>query len=103
MSGGFRFLNLVKPVMCILPEVNAPDRQIPFKEKILWTSISLFVFLVCALLQMEEGFDRNAGRRPRRFLLRSWVAAKKGTRICAVRCTVPAMDTSDAALSFIRF
>ena len=51
---------------------------------------SLFVFLVCAPLQVEEGFDRNAGRRPRRFLLQSWVAAKKGTRICAVRCTVPA-------------
>ena len=28
---------------------------------------------------------------------------KKGTRICAVRCTVPAMDTSNAALSVIRF
>uniref|UniRef100_A0A0G4FL78 Translocon Sec61/SecY plug domain-containing protein n=1 Tax=Chromera velia CCMP2878 TaxID=1169474 RepID=A0A0G4FL78_9ALVE len=45
--GKFRFLNLIKPVMCVLPEVSAPDRRIPFKEKILWTSISLFVFLVC--------------------------------------------------------
>eukprot|EP00930_Biecheleria_cincta_P008511 TRINITY_DN10997_c1_g3_i2.p1 TRINITY_DN10997_c1_g3~~TRINITY_DN10997_c1_g3_i2.p1 ORF type:complete len:457 (+),score=79.97 TRINITY_DN10997_c1_g3_i2:71-1441(+) len=46
-SGNLRFLNLIKPVMCILPEVEPPDRRIPFKEKILWTSISLFVFLVC--------------------------------------------------------
>merc|ERR1712232_242223 len=46
-SGNFRFLNLIKPVMCILPEVQSPDRRIPFKEKLLWTSISLFVFLVC--------------------------------------------------------
>eukprot|EP00442_Polarella_glacialis_P042303 CAMPEP_0115092154 /NCGR_PEP_ID=MMETSP0227-20121206/26571_1 /TAXON_ID=89957 /ORGANISM="Polarella glacialis, Strain CCMP 1383" /LENGTH=36 /DNA_ID= /DNA_START= /DNA_END= /DNA_ORIENTATION= len=36
MAGNFRFLNLIKPVMCILPEVEPPDRKIPFKEKILW-------------------------------------------------------------------
>jgi len=51
-SGNFRFLNLIKPVMCILPEVQTPDRRIPFKEKILWTSISLFVFLVCCQIPL---------------------------------------------------
>ncbi|CAE7376809.1 sec61a [Symbiodinium necroappetens] len=51
-SGSFRFLNLIKPVMCVLPEVEAPDRRIPFKEKILWTSISLFVFLVCCQIPL---------------------------------------------------
>merc|ERR1719230_1540005 len=49
---GFRFLNMVKPLMCVLPEVQAPDRRIPFKEKILWTSISLFVFLVCCQIPL---------------------------------------------------
>merc|ERR1719162_996725 len=38
--------------MCILPEVQSPDRRIPFKEKILWTSISLFVFLVCCQIPL---------------------------------------------------
>jgi len=51
-SGNFRFLNLIKPVMCILPEVQQPDRKIPFKEKLLWTSISLFVFLVCCQIPL---------------------------------------------------
>ncbi|CAE6950747.1 sec61a [Symbiodinium sp. KB8] len=51
-GGSFRFLNLIKPVMCVLPEVEAPDRRIPFKEKILWTSISLFVFLVCCQIPL---------------------------------------------------
>merc|ERR1712110_301368 len=41
-----------KPVMCILPEVQSPDRRIPFKEKILWTSITLFVFLVCCQIPL---------------------------------------------------
>merc|ERR1711904_651869 len=44
--------NLVKPLMCVLPEVQAPDRRIPFKEKILWTAISLFVFLVCCQIPL---------------------------------------------------
>eukprot|EP00928_Gymnodinium_smaydae_P017485 TRINITY_DN16686_c1_g4_i1.p1 TRINITY_DN16686_c1_g4~~TRINITY_DN16686_c1_g4_i1.p1 ORF type:complete len:509 (-),score=110.40 TRINITY_DN16686_c1_g4_i1:217-1653(-) len=41
-----RVLNLVKPCMSFLPEVASPDRRIPFREKVLWTAISLFVFLV---------------------------------------------------------
>eukprot|EP00594_Rhizosolenia_setigera_P005121 CAMPEP_0178949704 /NCGR_PEP_ID=MMETSP0789-20121207/6217_1 /TAXON_ID=3005 /ORGANISM="Rhizosolenia setigera, Strain CCMP 1694" /LENGTH=471 /DNA_ID=CAMNT_0020630293 /DNA_START=65 /DNA_END=1480 /DNA_ORIENTATION=- len=42
-----RFLHLIRPVMCILPEVAQPDRKIPFREKVLWTTITLFIFLVC--------------------------------------------------------
>mmetsp|Transcript_26344 Transcript_26344/g.31856 ORF Transcript_26344/g.31856 Transcript_26344/m.31856 type:complete len:472 (+) Transcript_26344:126-1541(+) len=42
-----RFLHLIRPVMCVLPEVASPDRKIPFREKVLWTTIALFIFLVC--------------------------------------------------------
>merc|ERR1711939_64755 len=52
MGGQFRFLNLIKPVMCILPEVSTPDRRVPFREKVLWTAISLFVFLVCCQIPL---------------------------------------------------
>jgi protein transport protein SEC61 subunit alpha len=32
MSGSkLRFLTLVKPVLCVLPEVAPPERKIPFK------------------------------------------------------------------------
>eukprot|EP00928_Gymnodinium_smaydae_P017486 TRINITY_DN16686_c1_g4_i2.p1 TRINITY_DN16686_c1_g4~~TRINITY_DN16686_c1_g4_i2.p1 ORF type:complete len:506 (-),score=141.39 TRINITY_DN16686_c1_g4_i2:208-1644(-) len=48
----FRLLNIVKPCMCFLPEVAAPDRRIPFREKVLWTAISLFVFLVCCQIPL---------------------------------------------------
>ena len=30
-TGKLRFLTLVKPVLCVLPEVAQPDRKIPFK------------------------------------------------------------------------
>mmetsp|Transcript_67209 Transcript_67209/g.111296 ORF Transcript_67209/g.111296 Transcript_67209/m.111296 type:complete len:476 (-) Transcript_67209:16-1443(-) len=43
----FRFLNLIKPVIFLVPEVVTPEHRVPFREKICWTAISLFVFLVC--------------------------------------------------------
>eukprot|EP00922_Rhytidocystis_sp_ex-Travisia-forbesii_P038431 GHVS01057253.1.p1 GENE.GHVS01057253.1~~GHVS01057253.1.p1 ORF type:complete len:505 (+),score=77.21 GHVS01057253.1:96-1517(+) len=52
MAKGFRFLNLIKPVMCVLPEVQTADRKIPFKEKVLWTLVSLFVFLICCQIPL---------------------------------------------------
>jgi protein transport protein SEC61 subunit alpha len=42
----------MKPMMCVLPEVQAPERRLPFKEKLLWSSISLFIFLVCAQIPL---------------------------------------------------
>lgn len=47
-----RLLNLVKRWMMFLPEVAAPSRRIPFREKVLWTAISLFVFLVCSQIPL---------------------------------------------------
>jgi protein transport protein SEC61 subunit alpha len=48
----FRVIDLVKPMMCVLPEVATPDRKIQFREKISWTAISLFVFLVCTQIPL---------------------------------------------------
>ncbi|EGG17274.1 protein transport protein SEC61 alpha subunit [Cavenderia fasciculata] len=45
---GFRFLDIVKPFCHFVPEVGQPDRKIPFREKILWTAVCLFIFLVCS-------------------------------------------------------
>lgn len=47
--------------MCVLPEVQQPDRKIPFKEKILWTSISLFVFLVCCQIPLYGVVTAKSG------------------------------------------
>jgi protein transport protein SEC61 subunit alpha len=60
-----RFLNLVRPFLPILPEIVSPDRkvrvacilipsathspfQIPFNQKVLWTAVTLLIFLVCS-------------------------------------------------------
>merc|ERR1711906_85918 len=52
MSSGVRFLQLVRPFMCALPEVKSPDRARPFKEKVLWTAITLFIYLVCCQIPL---------------------------------------------------
>merc|ERR1711912_147349 len=49
---GLRFLELVRPFMCVLPEVTSPERRRPFKERVLWTAITLFIFLVCCQIPL---------------------------------------------------
>jgi len=73
----FRVLNLVKPCMCVLPEVSTPDRKIPFREKILWTAISLFVFLVCCQIPLY-GIVTNKSSDPF-YWMRVILASNRGT------------------------
>jgi len=47
-----RFLNLIKPIMVILPEVKNPEHKVAFKERIMWTVITLFIFLVCCQIPL---------------------------------------------------
>jgi len=77
MSGNFRLLDLVKPVLCVLPEVQSPDRRIPFKEKILWSSISLFIFLVCCQIPLY-GINTNKNSDPF-YWMRVILASNRGS------------------------
>merc|ERR1712167_554126 len=63
MSSGVRFLQLVRPFMYVLPEVKSPDRPRKFKEKVLWTSITLFIFLVCCQIPLY-GIKTNDSADP---------------------------------------
>ncbi|KAJ3121914.1 translocon subunit [Physocladia obscura] len=49
---GFRLLYLLKPFLAWMPEIVAPDRKISFREKVMWTAITLFVFLVCSQIPL---------------------------------------------------
>lgn len=72
-----RFLNLVKPIMCVLPEVSTPEHKIPFKEKILWTIITLFIFLVCCQIPLY-GIKTSNGADPF-YWMRVILASNRGT------------------------
>ncbi|EZG44213.1 putative transport Sec61 alpha subunit [Gregarina niphandrodes] len=47
-----RFLNTFKPIQNLLPEVSPPERPVPYQQRILWTVISLFIFLVCCQIPL---------------------------------------------------
>uniref|UniRef100_A0A183FYS6 Plug_translocon domain-containing protein n=1 Tax=Heligmosomoides polygyrus TaxID=6339 RepID=A0A183FYS6_HELPZ len=47
-----KFLEFVKPFCGFVPEVSKPERKIQFREKMLWTAITLFVFLVCCQIPL---------------------------------------------------
>lgn len=49
---GFKFLEILKPFISVLPEVAKPERKIQFREKVLWTAITLFIFLVCCQIPL---------------------------------------------------
>lgn len=49
-----KFLEVIKPFCVILPEIQKPERKIQFKEKVLWTAITLFIFLVCCQVSSAQ-------------------------------------------------
>ena len=53
MSSSVRLIQLVTPVRHMLPEVEPPLRKnLAFREKMLWTAIVLFVYLICCQIPL---------------------------------------------------
>jgi preprotein translocase subunit SecY/protein transport protein SEC61 subunit alpha len=42
------FLNLFKPISRFIPEVKAPEKKVSFNARILWTIVSLIIYLIMA-------------------------------------------------------
>lgn len=77
MGGGFRLLHLVRPFLNVLPEVQNADRRVPFREKFLYTAVSLFIFLVCSQLPLY-GIHSATGSDPF-YWMRVILASNRGT------------------------
>lgn len=74
---GFRVLNLVRPFLSVLPDVTQAQHRVPFKEKFLYTSVTLFIFLVCSQLPLY-GIKTNTGSDPF-YWARVIMASNRGT------------------------
>lgn len=61
----------------MLPEVEAPNRRIPLRERALYSVICLFIFLVCSQLPLY-GIHKAAGSDPL-YWLRQILASNRGT------------------------
>jgi protein transport protein SEC61 subunit alpha len=63
--------------MCVLPEVATPERKVPFREKMLWTAVTLFIFLVCCQIPLY-GITSTNSSDPF-YWLRVIIASNRGT------------------------
>ena len=70
-------IHLVKPFMPIIPEVQKPEKNVPFKEKMLWTSLTLLIFLVCSQIPLY-GIVSSGASDPL-YWMRVILASNRGT------------------------
>ena len=77
MSEKVRFLTLIRPLMGIIPEVSNPDRRIQFRDKIVWTAITLFIYLVCCQIPLY-GISATKNADPL-YWVRVIMASNRGT------------------------
>jgi protein transport protein SEC61 subunit alpha len=54
------FLKALSPFVRVMPEVKAPDREVSFREKIVWTAIVLIIFLIMSHMPLY-GVDKTVG------------------------------------------
>jgi len=72
-----RFLDLIKPITSYLPEIAPPDRKLPTQERIMWTLLALFIFLVCC--QMPLFGINHSGSVDPLYWARVILASNKGS------------------------
>ena len=72
-----RFLDLVKPVMFMVPEIKAPIKQVNKRDKFIWTAIALFIYSICCQIPLY-GIYKSSGSDPL-YWLRVILASNRGT------------------------
>lgn len=60
-----------------MPEVASPDRKVQFQEKVMWTAITLFIFLVCSQIPLY-GIMTSESADPM-YWMRVIMASNRGT------------------------
>lgn len=55
-----KFLRFFSPFVRVMPEIKQPDREVSFKEKLLWTALVLIVYLVMSNIPLY-GVDPETG------------------------------------------
>ena len=73
-----KFLQVIKPFCVILPQVQKPEKKnVPIRERMMWTVISLFIFLVCCQIPVF-GIRPSKSADPF-YWMRVILASNKGT------------------------
>ncbi|XP_004343821.1 Sec61a1 protein [Capsaspora owczarzaki ATCC 30864] len=71
------FLHYLKPFISLIPEIEAPVKKVPFKERAIYTVITLVIFLVCCQVPLY-GIMSSDSADPF-FWMRAILASNRGT------------------------
>lgn len=63
--------------MPILPEISQPDRKVQFREKVLWTLVTLVIYLICCQVPLY-GIMSSESADPF-YWMRAILASNRGT------------------------
>ncbi len=74
---GFKVLPYLRPIFNFLPEVEQATRIVPLKDKLIWTILTLFIFLICSQVPLY-GISHVVGDDPM-FWTRLIMASNRGT------------------------
>ncbi|KAL8794902.1 MAG: hypothetical protein Q9195_002614 [Heterodermia aff. obscurata] len=77
LANRVRFLDLIKPFTPLLPEVAAPETKTPFNQKLMWTGLTLLIFLVMSQMPLY-GIVSSDNSDPL-YWLRMMLASNRGT------------------------
>ena len=67
----------MRPALSIIPEVQEPRQHVTLKLKVLFTGITLFIYLICCQIPIY-GVYRTSGADPF-YWMRVILASNKGT------------------------
>ncbi|CCF56044.1 hypothetical protein KAFR_0A06090 [Kazachstania africana CBS 2517] len=97
MSSSGRFLDTFKPLQSLLPEVIAPERKVPYNQKLIWTGVSLLIFLILGQIPLY-GIVSSETSDPL-YWLRAMLASNRGT---LMELGVSPIITSSMILQFLQ-
>lgn len=72
-----KFLNLVKPLMFLVPSIKEPNKLITKNNRFIWTAIALFIYLICCQIPLY-GIYQSSNSDPL-YWLRVILASNRGT------------------------
>jgi len=76
-----KILSYVRPFQPILPEIEKPKKKVELRERLLWTLIVLFVYLVCCQIPVYglPTADKNSKDGDPFYKMRMLLASNRGT------------------------
>eukprot|EP00808_Paulinella_micropora_P014925 g56779.t1 len=72
-----RVLDIIKPLLIVIPEVSSPDYRVPLREKVMWTVITLLIFLVGSQIPLYGAKHKDPADPL--YYMRAVLASSRGT------------------------